>query len=253
MIALGRRDFLMAVGAAGLAGAGLTATAGGADAPSGLARKFTMCLSCGTIGVRADQRQAIALAHRFGFEAVEPSADFAAMSDGQLEELLGELKANQLVWGAGGLSVEFRQDEATFRDGMKGLARTAKGLQRAGVTRVATWLMPNHKSLAYVTNFRQHARRLREAAKVLKDHGQRLGLEYVGPKTLWADTQFPFIHTMAEMKELIAEIAESNRRLPPGLLALVQRPRDPGRPAHADQSRRCVGAHERRPQGGSYR
>jgi sugar phosphate isomerase/epimerase len=78
------------------------------------------------------------------------------------------------------------------------------------VTRVATWLSPSHASLTYVANFRRHAQRLREAAKVLADHGIRLGLEYVGPKTSWSAGRFPFIHTMAEMKDLIAEIGGTN-------------------------------------------
>jgi sugar phosphate isomerase/epimerase len=45
---------------------------------------------------------------------------------------------------------------------------------------------------------------------VLGDHGVRLGLEYVGPKTSWSSSRFPFIHTMAEMKDLIAEINLGN-------------------------------------------
>ena len=120
------------------------------------------------------------------------------------------MKAKKLVWGASGLSVEFRGSQAAFQEGMKGLPSTAAGLQRAGVTRVATWLAPSHASLTYVANFRQHARRLREVANVLADHGQRLGLEYVGPKTSWTSARFPFIHTMAEMKDLLAEINQLN-------------------------------------------
>ncbi len=42
------------------------------------------------------------------------------------------------------------------------------------------------------------------------DHGIRLGLEYVGPKTSWSATRYPFIHTMAEMRELIAAIDQPN-------------------------------------------
>jgi sugar phosphate isomerase/epimerase len=204
-----RRGFLRA---AGVAGAGLSAAlAAGADAESPPRRKFAKCLSCGAIGVRADQREAIRLAHRFGFEAVEPSADFLGqLSQGQLEKLLDDMKAKKLVWGAAGLSVEFRGSDTAFQEGMKGLPRTAEALSRAGVTRVATWLSPSHPSLTYVQNFRQHARRLHEAAKVLGDHGQRLGLEYVGPKTSWTSARFPFIHTMAEMKDLIAEIGRTN-------------------------------------------
>ena len=85
-----RRVFLKASGAAGLA-----ATCFGTWSRSVLAqspkRRFTMDLRCGSIGVRADQREAIELAHRFGFESVEPSAHFLAkLSDGKMDELLAE-------------------------------------------------------------------------------------------------------------------------------------------------------------------
>jgi sugar phosphate isomerase/epimerase len=108
------------------------------------------------------------------------------------------------------LPVEFRGAEAAFEQGLKALPGFARSLQRAGVTRAATWLSPGHKSLTYMANLRLHARRLREAARVLGDHGVRLGLEYVGPKTSWSSSRFPFIHTMAEMKDLIAEINLGN-------------------------------------------
>ncbi|HMD49458.1 MAG TPA: TIM barrel protein, partial [Bryobacteraceae bacterium] len=38
----------------------------------------------------------------------------------------------------------------------------------------------------------------------------RLGIEYVGPKTAWASQKYPFIHNMAEMKELFAHMNQSN-------------------------------------------
>lgn len=207
---LDRRRFLNTAAGMGLAGAGLFALSKPAEAAHPK-RKFTMSLSCGRIGVRADGREAIRLAHRYGFESVSPSAGFlATLSDDQLQPLLAEMKAKGLVWGAAGLPVNFRSDEATFRAGLKRLGGLAAGLNRAGVTRVGTWLRPSHQRLTYLANFRQHARRLRDVAKVLADHGQRLGLEYVGPKTSWTATQHPFVHTMAETKELIAEIGRDN-------------------------------------------
>ncbi len=150
-------------------------------------------------------------ASQFGFEAIEPSAEFLGkLSDSELQSYLGEMKSKGLVWGAAGLGLDFRGGDAAFEQGLKSLPEFAQSLQRAGVDRVATWLSPGHKTLTYVANFRQHARRLREAARVLGDHGLRLGLEYVGPKTSWSASRFPFIHTMAEMKDLIGEIGCSN-------------------------------------------
>ena len=210
MSELDRRAFLGTATAVGLSGVGMLASGRCAASERGK-RKFTMDLRCGAIGVRADPREAIHLAHRYGFESVEPSAQFLAkLSDGELEELLGELKSKKLVWGAAGLPVNFRGDEEKFKQGLRQLPELARGLRRAGVSRVGTWIAPGHSSLTYVANFRQHARRLREVAGVLGDEGQRFGLEYVGPKTSWTRGLHSFVHTMAETKELIAEIGRDN-------------------------------------------
>ena len=206
MARLNRRTFLQTATATGLAAAGVGALRRSAAAQP-LKRKFTMDLRCGSIGVRADQREAIRLARRYGFESVEPSAHFlAGLSDDELQKVLAELKAARLVWGAAGLPVNFRRDEETFTAGLKKLPELARGLKRAGVTRVGTWLSPGHGSLPQAANFKQHARRLREVARVLGDAGQRFGLEYVGPKTSWSKSPHPFIHNMAQTKELIAAI-----------------------------------------------
>ncbi len=174
-------------------------------------RKMTLCLSCGSIGVSANQVEAIALAHRHGFESVEASGDYlAGLAPGQLAELKADMKQKNVVFGAAGLSVEFRQDDARFADGMGKLPRIADGLRRAGVERVGTWLMPCHPSLTFLQNFKQHAKRLREVALVLKDRGQRLGMEYVGTPTVRNSQKYPFIHTLAEMKDLVGEIGTGN-------------------------------------------
>jgi sugar phosphate isomerase/epimerase len=168
-------------------------------------------LVTGAIGVRADQREAIRLAHAYGFESVAPApAYLAGLSDTQLEQLCEDLKDKQLVWGAAGLPVDFRGDEARFEEDLKRLPPLAAALQRAGATRVGTWLSPTHNERTYLENFRLHVRRLRRVADVLAESDQRLGLEYVGPKTSWSASRYPFIHTMTETKELLAEIAMPN-------------------------------------------
>ena len=172
---------------------------------------MTMCLTPGSIGVKATQRETIEFAHHFGYEAVQPFGDeLAALSPAQLDELNGKRKAYRLAWGQSGLTVDFRKDDPTFRKDLAALPPIAAALQKAGASRVGTWISPNHDSLPYLANLKQHAARLREVARVFADHGQRLGLEYVGPKTLWTARRYPFIHSMAEMKELLAEINMPN-------------------------------------------
>ena len=174
-------------------------------------RKMTIDLVGGAIGVSGNQREMIDLAARHGFESVEAKpSDLANLNDGQRQRLLQDLKGKNLVWGAAGLPVDFRKEEATFRAGLKRLPQLMAGLQKAGVSRVSTWLSPSHGSLTYVQNFNQHVRRLREVSKILKDHGLRFGLEYVGTFNLWTGKKFPFIHSMAEAAELIDEIGTGN-------------------------------------------
>jgi sugar phosphate isomerase/epimerase len=172
---------------------------------------MTIDLVCGSIGVSANQREAIELAVRHGFESVGvDGAYLASLSEDQIAEVKALVKAKGLVFGAAGLPVEFRRDQLRFEEGMKNLPSVAAGLQRAGLDRISTWLSPCDDKLTYLQNFRHHAARLREVAKVLKDHNVRFGLEYVGPKNSWSSRRYPFIHTMAEMKELIAEIGTGN-------------------------------------------
>jgi sugar phosphate isomerase/epimerase len=174
-------------------------------------RKLKLCLSPGAIGVTASQTEAIDLAAKYGFEAVDPNAGYlASLSDAQLENLLAGLKSKGISWGAAGLPVDFRQDEAKFNEGMAALIKVAPVLQRAGVLRITTWIMPCSKQLTYRQNFELHVVRLRAAARVLADHGQRLGLEYVGTQSLRDSQKYPFLHTMAETRELIGEIGTGN-------------------------------------------
>ena len=172
---------------------------------------MTLDLVCGNLGVKATQREAIDLAHRHGFESVFPdAAELGRLTDAELQDVQADLKAKRLVFGAAFLAVDFRRDDATFERGLGELPAYARALQRAGVRRTGTWLPPSSDALTYLQYFKQTARRLREVARVLADHQVHLGLEYVGPKTAWSARRYPFLHTLAETRELIAEIGAGN-------------------------------------------
>ena len=208
-----RREFLAGLAAAGGALGAFARVARAAEPPPA-ARRMTMDLVCGNIGVKATQREAVDFAHRHGFQSVfADAAELARLTDPDLEALRAEMAGKGLVFGAAFLAVDFRRDDATFERGLGDLPAYARALQRAGVRRTGTWLPPSSDALTYVQHFRQTARRLREVARVLGDHGLRLGLEYVGPRTAWASRRYPFLHTMAETRELIAEIGASNAGL----------------------------------------
>lgn len=206
--AMNRRSFLAVTS---LAAAGTTLRSASPDTATPSKSAMKACLVGGSIGVRANQEEAIELAARHSFDAVEPMTGHLARLDApQLADLLARLEEQKLVWGQAGFPLDFRGDDAAFRNSLKELPATASALQRAGVNRVGTWLSPAHPELTYVQNFRRHASRLRDGAKVLRDHGQRLGLEYVGTHTLLIGRKYPFIHTLAETLDLIDEIGTGN-------------------------------------------
>lgn len=174
-------------------------------------RKFTINFVGGALGIKADQKRSIELAHKYGFESVEAQAGYLAdLSKGQLNDLKGDMAKKKITWGSSGLPVDFRKDRTKFEEGLKELPRLAAGLKRAGVTRVNTWLMPSHAELTYNENFKQHTRRLWEVATILRDNDLRLGFEYVGTTTLVIRAKYPFLHTLAETQELCTAIGTGN-------------------------------------------
>jgi sugar phosphate isomerase/epimerase len=200
-----RREFLSraaSTAAAGLFFQGVSPAA---------ARKMKMCLNTGNIGVRANLAESIDMAAKYGFEAVDPNLkELAALSDGAMSELLAGLKSRKLEFGSYAQSVPVTQTDEKFAAFIKDLEGTARTLQRAGMKRMVTWLSSSDNNLTYLQNFRLHAKRIGEAATVLGNYGVSLGLEYIGPKTGWSRGKYPFIHTLATMKELIAETGKPN-------------------------------------------
>jgi hypothetical protein len=190
----------MAAAGAGVAALAPQSLAAGTTPGEGVpspapARKFYTVLSLGRLGLHGTFEESVALAAKHGFEAIDPDEElFARLPEGDLEKLLDGLKARNLKLGAAELPVDFRGSEANFNNGLAKLPGAAQALERAGVRRVSTWIMPCSNELTYLQNFRQHASRLRACALVLQDHGQQLGLEYCTPRTLWRSQRHSFIH-----------------------------------------------------------
>ena len=184
-----------------------------ANAPRGRAAsgRMRLQLSCGALGIKASQRQAIDLAAAHGFDAVDADGKYlAGLSEGEVHDLLGYMESKKVEWAIGGLPVDIRATDEAFAAGVAQLPGNARALQRVGVRRVTTYILPMSNTRPYLENFKFHAARLGRAARILADSGIRVGIEYVAPKTLWASQRYPFVHTMAEMRELISEIGQPN-------------------------------------------
>lgn len=205
---MSRREFCgAAVAAAAVGWMGSAGRAAGSQAGA----KFFKNLSPGHLGVRANQRQALDYAVKYGFGGIAPSeGEFEGKSAAEIGEWLATMKDKGVRYGAAGLSVEFRKDDDRFRSDFAQYPKRAALLRQLGVTRVATWILPGSNELTYLENFKQHQTRLRETAKVLGDNGIRLGLEFVGPRTSRRSFRFPFACAQRDMMELVAAIGTGN-------------------------------------------
>jgi sugar phosphate isomerase/epimerase len=169
------------------------------------------CLVCRSLCIEATQLEAVQLAQRHGFDAVEARADeLERLSDCELGHLLDEMQGKALRFGLAGLPIDMRRDAPRFADGMQRLPGLAQVLQRCGVTRLGISIVPAHDELAYADNFRLHATRIAAVARVLADHGVRFGLEYCATPTLRHGKAHEFIHSLPQLRELIAAVGAPN-------------------------------------------
>jgi sugar phosphate isomerase/epimerase len=163
------------------------------------------CLSPHAINVQAnDLDQAIAAARMGGFEGLDIAvAHVADQIDQHGVDAIRKKFADANVRPAAfGLPVEWRQDEARWRADLEKLPRQAEAAQALGVKRTATWVLPMSNERELDANIQFHLDRFKPIAKILADHDIRLGLEFIGPKTLRDSQKFPFIYRMFDMLDL---------------------------------------------------
>jgi len=166
------------------------------------------CLSPGAIGIRMALPDALELAAATGFEGLELSIGEAFdLAEQHGVEYVKDLFAQAgLRVGNWGLPVEFRRDDATYQADLGKLPRLAHLAQQLGATCCATWLLPFSDELRFMEHFDMMVGRLRPAAWILADYGIRLGLEFVGPRTLRQGHKFSFISTLEGMLGLCGAI-----------------------------------------------
>lgn len=169
-------------------------------------------LSAGALGLSLDHTTAIDLAAKHGFGGVDPDLRYfrSLGNPNAVTEHADAVRERGLQWGMSGLPVPLDGPAETFRAALADLPDHLELLHAAGVDRVGTWIRPMHDELDHRQNWRLHVGRLSLVAELLADAGIRLGLEYIGPKTLWSTERFPFIHSLREARELIAESGADN-------------------------------------------
>lgn len=169
-------------------------------------------LNTGAIGVKATFAESVELAARYGFGGI----DFSVVEVEEIVTAKGESYVRKLLSDAGvrlgawGPPVNWRADAASWQADLPLLARRAALTRELGSDRSSTWIMPGDNERDFDTNYAFHLERLRPVAEGLAAQGCRLGLEWVGPKTLRDSRRYPFVHTMDGMRKLAADIGTGN-------------------------------------------
>jgi sugar phosphate isomerase/epimerase len=174
-------------------------------------RKMKISLMPGTVGINVNTYELLDLAIKNKFESIYPLInDLKKMSTMELSDYLDKMVSNSISFDVSILPVDFSQTDSVFNNGIKVLKDYCKVMRKIDSVGFCRWIMPTSNNLTYLKNFKIHKERLKECAKIIGDNDMKLGLEFVGPKTLMARDQFSFIRTINELRELISEIDERN-------------------------------------------
>lgn len=175
------------------------------------ANAFFTSLSPGALGFDPGFPTVVDLATKFEFEAVDPDLrHLRTLSEEELAKLSDQLEDRGLRWGVAGVPVDLTAEATTFARQLAELEAHAATLAAAGVVRAGTWIRPMSDTLTYRRNFARWVERVALVDEVLAAAGIRFGLEYVGPKTFWSTERYPFVHTLAELRELLAAVGSPN-------------------------------------------
>lgn len=152
-------------------------------------------LNPGTIGLSLPFEEALAAARDNGFEGLDLNISELAgralrTSISEIRERFEEAGVRPGGWG---LPVNFRGAEAPDEAILERFSAQAELAADLGSPWCSTFIMPFSDTLDYAANMAFHTERLKPLAQRLADHGCRLGLEFVGPKTLRAGHTHEFL------------------------------------------------------------
>jgi sugar phosphate isomerase/epimerase len=152
-------------------------------------------LSPGAIGIRAGLAESVALAARHGWPGCDLPATEAARlaAERSVDDVAAIFSQAGVRPGGWGLPINWREpyDQAA----LDALGQQAAVASKLGCTRVSTWLMPGSDERPFRENFAFHVAQLLPIAQVLAEHGCKLGLEFIGPRTMRETLRYGFIYS----------------------------------------------------------
>ena len=89
----------------------------------GRSHGMSIHLSCGALGIKASQTEAIDYAARYGFDVVDADGRYLGdLPPSDLSRLLDTMRTKNVGWAMAGFPTEFRKDDAAFSESKIGRA-----------------------------------------------------------------------------------------------------------------------------------
>ena len=154
-------------------------------------------LDISMLGISCPVTDLIPLAAEAGFRAV--SVPPAVFSDPELANRADALRKEYgIQWGLLPMPADFYHwdlDDPSFESKLEELRRCAELAEKMGIRFAYNHVWPS-SFREYDENFSWHVKRVRAVSEILRDHGVRYGLEFLGPHELRRWQKHEFVHTL---------------------------------------------------------
>jgi sugar phosphate isomerase/epimerase len=159
----------------------------------------------GHVGITVSLREGLALAERHGFGGYD--VQLATLHDEVAAQGAAAVRDQFLQHGLriGAWNLPFMPysvSEAEWRDWLGRLPPLLASARALGALRAGMWILPGSDERGFDDNFAFHVARFQPVARLLAEHGIRLGLEFVGPETSLRKFRHPFIRSVAATLQL---------------------------------------------------
>jgi sugar phosphate isomerase/epimerase len=169
-------------------------------------------LSPGAIGIKGlSLAETIELAAASGFDSITfdlREADRLAQ-EGGVESVRVLFDKHGIRPGYWGLPVAWRDDSKSAAD-LAELPRRLEVANALGCQRAVTGIMPGINDRTYDEQFAFDVERMRPAAQMLADAGCRIGIEFIGPKTLRSQFTHEYIYNLPQTMEFAGVVGTGN-------------------------------------------
>jgi sugar phosphate isomerase/epimerase len=172
-------------------------------------------LAPGAIGIRCGWVEGLDLAREAGFGGAD-------LNIGEAQKLAAEKDVDAvkalyaergLRMGGWGLPVNWRGTDPQFYESLSRLPAAAELAAQLGCHRTMTVVLGWSDEMPRQAHFDFTVKRLRLCCEILRDHGHRLGLEFIGPRTSRATKKYGFVYTMDGMLALCCAVGTGNAGL----------------------------------------